>query len=87
MSSSVGTFKKDNSKPVEEILENARIINVITSHDKTLKKPHEIAFVVSKFRGFEDYKDVVRHEARSNNSNLKLGPYSEHLLSAMFKGW
>ncbi|PZX07927.1 hypothetical protein C7437_1011049 [Psychrobacillus insolitus] len=85
--SSVGTFKKDNSKPVEEILENARIINVITSHDATLKNPHEIAFVVSKFRSYEDYKQVVRHEACSKNPQLKHGAYSEHLLSAMFKGW
>lgn len=80
-------YKNTSSKPLEVIQENARIINVITSHDSTLKEPHEIAFVVSKVRSFEDYKHVSRHGERSNNPNLKLTPYSENLLAEMFGGW
>ena len=75
------------SKPIEVIKQEARIVNVIESCDKSLKKPHQIALVVSKTRGFEDYKKVVRHTAFTNQQDFKLTPYSENLLSAMFKGW
>jgi len=75
------------SKPIEIIKKDARIINVIKSEDKSLKDQHQIALVVSKTRPFEDYKKVSRHEAKSKNPSLKLTPYSEHLLSAMFGGW
>lgn len=75
------------SKPIEVIKQDARIIDVIESSDKSLKKPHQIALVVSKTRGFEDYKKVVRHTARTNQPGFRLTPYSESLLSEMFGGW
>lgn len=75
------------SRPIEEIKQDARIIDVIESRDKSLKAPHQIAFVVSKTRDFEDYKKVVRHTARTNRPEFKLAPYSESLLSEMFGGW
>lgn len=75
------------SKPIEVIHKDFRIVNVIESCDNSLKKPHQIAFLVSKTRGFEDYKKVLRHTKRTNKPNFKLTPYSEDLLSAMFKGW
>lgn len=75
------------SKPIGVIHKDFRIVNVIESCDNTLKQPHQIVFVVSKTRGFEDYKKVLRHTALTNKPNLRLTPYSEHLLSAMFKGW
>lgn len=75
------------SKPIEVIHKDFRIVNVIESCDNTLKQPHQIVFVVSKSRGFEDYKKVLRHTARTNKPNFKLTSYSEDLLSAMFKGW
>lgn len=76
-----------SSKPIEEIKKDARIIDVIESCDKSLKEPHQIAFVVSKTRPFEDYKKVVRHTARTNQPDFKLTSYSENLLSEMFGGW
>lgn len=80
-------YKNTSSKPLEVIQEDARIINVITSDDHSLKEQHGIAFVVSKVRSFEDYKKVSRHETRSKNPKLKLTPYSESLLAEMFGGW
>lgn len=75
------------SKPIEVIHKDFRIVNVIESCDKSLKDPHQIALVVSKTRGFEDYKKVLRHTKRTTKPNFKLTSYSEDLLSAMFKGW
>lgn len=75
------------SKPIEVIKQDARIIDVIESSDKSLKKTHQIALVVSKTRPFEDYKKLFRHTAYTNQPGFKLTPYSENLLSAMFKGW
>lgn len=80
-------YKNTSSKPLEVIQEDARIINVVTSNDITLKVQHEIAFVVSKVRSFEVYKHVSRHETRSKNPELKLTPYSESLLAEIFGGW
>ncbi|KQL37154.1 hypothetical protein [Psychrobacillus sp. FJAT-21963] len=80
-------YKNTSSKPLEVIQEDARIINVVTSNDITLKEQHEIAFVVSKVRSFEDYKHVSRHDARSKGPKLKLTPYSENLLESCFRGW
>lgn len=80
-------YKNTKSKSFEEVKQDARIINVIKSNDATLKDQHEIAFVVSKTRKFEDYKKVSRHEAKSKNPKLRLTPYSEHLLAEMFGGW
>lgn len=75
------------SKPIEVIHKDFRIVNVIESCDNSLKQPHQIVFVVSKSRGFVDYKKVLRHNARTNKPNFKLTPYSESLLSEMFGGW
>lgn len=80
-------YKNTASKPIEIIQQDARIINVIESEDRSLKEQHQIAFIVSKTRSFEDYKKVVRHEERSKKPNLKLTPYSESLLAEMFGGW
>ena len=80
-------FKNTASKTLEEIKMNARIINIMTFDDGTLKDPQEIVFVVSKSRGFEDYKAVSRHEERSKLPKLRLNPYSENLFEACFKGW
>ena len=87
MSWSREEHKNTASKPVEIVQQDARIINVITSDDTTLKDQHEIAFVVSKFRGFDDFKEVRRHETVSKNPKLKLTLYSESLLAEMFGGW
>ncbi|UAW07751.1 hypothetical protein PVJ1_00017 [Psychrobacillus phage PVJ1] len=87
MSWSREEHKNTASKPLEVLKKNARIISVLKSEDASLKDQHEIAFVVSKTRKFEDYKKVSRHEALSKNPTLKLTPYSEDLLAAMFGGW
>lgn len=75
------------SKPEKEVKQDAYIIDVIDSPDKSLKDPQQIALVVSKMRPYEDYKKVVRHTARTNQPEFKLTPYSESLLSEMFGGW
>lgn len=75
------------SKSEKEIKQDAYIIDVIESCDKSLKDPQQIALVVSKMRPYEDYKKVQRHTARTNQPNFKLTPYSESLLSEMFGGW
>ena len=80
-------YTNTKSKSLEELKRDARLINVITSQDATLKDQYQIAFVVSKTRGFEDYKKVRRHETVSKNPRLKLTAYSEDLLSTMFGGW
>lgn len=80
-------YKNTASKPQEVVSENARIINVISSSDESLKDPNEIAFVVSRTREFEDYKKVVRQYKRSTNPDLTLTPYSESLLASCFRGW
>lgn len=80
-------YKNTASKPQEEVLENARIINVISSNDHSLKDPNEVAFVVSKNRSFEEYKQVVRQHKRATYPDLTLTPYSEHLLASCFRGW
>lgn len=80
-------YKNTSSMPINRIKRSAWIINTISSDDKTLKDPHKIAFVVSKTRSFEDYKQVYRHDKRSKRAGLQLTPYSENLLSSCFKGW
>lgn len=80
-------YSNTSSKSVEVIKQDAYIIDVIESCDNSLKKPHQIALVVSKMRPYEDYKKVFRHTARTNQPGFKLTPYSEDLLSAMFGGW
>jgi len=75
------------SKSEKEIKQDAYIIDVIESSDKSLKDPQKIALVVSKMRTFEDYKKVVRHTARTNQPGFRLTPYSESLLTEMFGGW
>ncbi|GGA31948.1 hypothetical protein [Psychrobacillus lasiicapitis] len=80
-------YTNTKSKSQKEVKQDARIINVIESCDVTLKDPHEIAFVVSKRRGFEEYKQVVRQTNNFNRKNYSLTPYSESLITSMFGGW
>ncbi|MEK3973692.1 hypothetical protein [Psychrobacillus sp. FSL K6-1267] len=80
-------YKNTASKPMDIVSENARIINVISSSDQSLKDPNEIAFVVSRTREFEDYKKVFRQYKRSTNPDLTLTSYSESLLESCFRGW
>lgn len=80
-------YKNTSSKSQEVISENARIINVISSDDHSLKDPNEVAFVVSRTRSFEDFKKVVRQHKRSTSPDLTLTPYSESLLESCFRGW
>ena len=58
------TYKNTASRPASQVAEDNYMINVITDHDKSLKEPHEIAFVVSKKRKHSDYVQVLAQTVR-----------------------
>lgn len=58
------TYKNTASRPASQVAEDNYMISVITDHDKSLKEPHEIAFVVSKKRKHSDYVKVLEQSAR-----------------------
>ena len=64
-------YKNTASKRIERIEENHFIVDVLQFNDGSLKDPHEIGFVVSKFRGYQ----------------AKFGKYNNSLLESMFGGW
>lgn len=75
-------YKNTASKPIEQVEESCFIVDVLQFNDGTLKVPHEIGFVVSKLRGFNDYSKVKDHPSKSN-----FGRYSNSLLDSMFGRW
>lgn len=75
-------YKNTASKPIEQIEEKHFIVDVLQFNDGSLKEPHEIGFVVSKFRGYQEYSKVKDHP-----STAKFGKYNNSLLDSMFGGW
>lgn len=58
------------------------LLDVWYFNDGTLKDPFEIWFVVTKTRGYEAYLKV-----KEQSSEIRFNPYSESLLSSMFRNW
>ncbi|MEK3974807.1 hypothetical protein [Psychrobacillus sp. FSL K6-1267] len=58
------------------------LLDVWYFNDGTLKDPFEIWFVVTKTRGYEEYLKV-----KEQSSEIRFNPYSESLLSNMFRNW
>ncbi|MEK4245355.1 hypothetical protein MKZ20_08425 [Psychrobacillus sp. FSL K6-2684] len=58
------------------------LLDVWYFNDGTLKEPFEIWFVVTKTRGYEEYLKV-----KEQSSEIRFNPYSESLLSSMFRNW
>ncbi|MGE7979458.1 hypothetical protein [Psychrobacillus sp. NPDC093200] len=58
------------------------LLDVWYFNDGTLKDPFEIWFVVTKTRGYEEYLKV-----KEQSSEIRFNPYSESLLSSMFRNW
>ncbi|MBD7945104.1 hypothetical protein H9650_13340 [Psychrobacillus sp. Sa2BUA9] len=58
------------------------LLDVWYFNNGTLKDPFEIWFVVTKTRGYEEYLKV-----KEQSSEIRFNPYSESLLSNMFRNW
>lgn len=58
------------------------LLDVWYFNDGTLKDSFEIWFVVTKTRGYEEYLKV-----KEQSSEIRFNPYSESLLSNMFRNW
>lgn len=77
-----GDYKNNASKSREKIQETSYLVSTLELKDGSLAEPQEIAFVVSKSRGYEEYLQVKNHPSHANFSR-----YGSSLLDSMFGGW
>lgn len=75
-------YSSTKAKSINEVKDNAFVVNIIELNDGSLKVSHSYAFVVTKSRGYKEYEDVVNQQ--------KIPKYSNHnqlFLDTMFGGW